>query len=155
MVILRPGLAVVHPAALAVLASAVGYAATYVITKRLTRDDGPLVILFFMNLVQLLIGVVPTVLTWVTPSVQLWPWVLAVGVSGLGSHYCLTQAMRLADASVVAPLDFLRLPIIAVVGYLVYAEPLSLFVLAGAVLVISGNFVNITAERRKQQQRAS
>lgn len=152
MVILRPGLAVVHPAALAVLASAVGYATTYVITKRLTGDDGPLVILFYMNLVQLLIGLVPTALTWVTPSVQLWPWVLVVGVSGLASHYCVTQAMRLADATVVAPLDFLRLPLIAVVGYLLYAEPLSGFVLAGALLVISGNMVNVMAERRKQQQ---
>lgn len=148
MVILRPGLAVVHPAALAVLAAAAGYAATYVVTKRLVRDDGPLVILFYMNLVQFLIGLGPTLATWVTPSVQLWPWVLVVGISGLGSHYCVTRAMILADATVVVTLDFLRLPIIAVVGYLLYAEPLSGFVLAGALLVIAGNMVNVLAERK-------
>ena len=75
-------------------------------------------------------------------------WVLAVGISGLTSHYCIAQAMRLADATVVAPLDFLRLPLIAVVGYLFYDEPLTFFVLAGAVLVVAGNMVNVLAERR-------
>jgi drug/metabolite transporter (DMT)-like permease len=148
MVILRPGVAVVHPASLSVLAAAIGYATTYVITKRLTGEDSPLVILFFMNVVQMAIGLVPTIVTWVTPSIYLWHWVLAVGISGLTSHYCIAQAMRLADATVVAPLDFLRLPLIAVVGYLFYDEPLTFFVLAGAVLVVAGNMVNVLAERR-------
>jgi drug/metabolite transporter (DMT)-like permease len=150
MVILRPGLAVVDPAALAVLVAAIGYAATYVITKHLTGDDSPLVILFYMNVVQMVIGLVPTILTWTVPSPHLWPWVLVVGISGLTSHYCIARAMRLADATVVAPLDFLRLPLIAVVGYLLYDEPLSLYVLAGALLVVAGNMINVLAERYKQ-----
>lgn len=147
MVILRPGMEIVHPASLAVLAAAIGYASAYVITKRLTADDSPFVILFYMNAMQLVIGIAPTLATWVTPSPHLWPWVLAVGASGLLSHYCIARAMALADATVVAPLDFLRLPLIAVLAYLIYAEGLDLFVLAGALLVVGGNMVNLFAGR--------
>lgn len=147
MVILRPGAEIVHPAALAVLAAALGYASAYVITKRLTADDGPFVILFYMNAIQLLIGLVPTAATWVTPSPALWPWVGVVGAAGLLSHYCIARAMALADATVVAPLDFLRLPLIAVIAYLVYDETLDLFVLAGAMLVVAGNMLNLFGGR--------
>lgn len=149
MVILRPGLEIVHPASLVVLLAALGYGSVYVITKHLTRDDAPLTILLYMNLVQLLIGAGPTLTDWVTPSMALWPWVLVVGLSGLASHYCIARAMAHADAMVVAPMDFLRLPLIAVVGYFAYAEDLDLFVFAGALLVVGGNLVNIVGERRR------
>ncbi len=147
MVILRPGAAIVHPAAFAVLAAALGYAAAYVFTKSLSADDRPIVILFWMNVIQLVIGLVPSALTWVTPSPALWPWVAVIGMSGLASHYCIARAMAFADATVVVPLDFLRLPLIAVVGYIVYAEPLDPFVLAGAVLVVGGNMLNLFGDR--------
>ena len=57
--------------------------------------------------------------------------------------------MSLADAIVVAPMDFLRLPLIAVVGIVLYGEPLDSWVLAGGVLVLLGNYTNLMAERRK------
>ncbi len=147
MVILRPGLEIVHPASLVVLLAAVGYGSVYVITKRLTREDSPLVILGWMNLIQLAIGAGPTLADWVTPSPSLWPWALVVGLSGLTSHYCIARAMVHADAMVVAPLDFLRLPLIAVVGFFAYGEPLDAFVFVGALLVVGGNLVNIVGER--------
>ncbi|HZD25596.1 MAG TPA: DMT family transporter [Alphaproteobacteria bacterium] len=148
LVILRPGAAIVHPAAFAVLAAAVGYGSVYVVTKRLTGQDSPFVIVFYMNLVQLMIGVAPTLWHWVTPSAVLLPWVAVVGISGLTSHYCISRAMAHADATVVAPLDFLRLPLIAVVGWLLYAEPLNPFVALGAALVVAGNLVNLFGDRR-------
>lgn len=147
MVILRPGAAIVHPAAFAVLAAALGYASAYVFTKTLSAVDRPIVILFWMNLIQLLIGIVPSAWTWVTPSPALWPWVVVIGLSGLASHYCIARAMAFADATAVVPLDFLRLPLIAVVGYIAYAEPLDPFVFAGAVLVVAGNMLNLFGDR--------
>ncbi|MDX1432414.1 MAG: DMT family transporter, partial [Gammaproteobacteria bacterium] len=118
LLILRPGTEGIHPAALSALGAALGYATTYVVTKNLVATERPLTILFWMNLVQLPLGLVPSIPLWVTPSPALWPWVLAVGVAGLTSHYCLTRALAHADASVVVPLDFLRLPLAAVVAWM-------------------------------------
>jgi drug/metabolite transporter (DMT)-like permease len=148
LVILRPGLEIVHPASFSVLLAALGYGSVYVITRRLAGRDSPLTILFYMNLVQLVIGIGPTLYHWVTPSIELWPWAVLVGIVGLTSHYCIARAIVYADAAVVAPLDFLRLPLIAVVGYLFYQEPFDIFVIAGAALVVGGNVLNIRGERK-------
>ena len=74
---------------------------------------------------------------------------LALGVVGLTSHYCLTQAFRSGDATVVVPLDFLRIPLIALVGWMFYGEALDGFVFAGAGLIICGVLWNLFAESRR------
>jgi drug/metabolite transporter (DMT)-like permease len=74
------------------------------------------------------------------------PAVLAVGVSGLASHYCLTNAFRSGDASVVVPLDFMRIPLIAVVGWWLYGEQLDVLVFVGAGLIIAGILWNLRSE---------
>ncbi len=149
VLILRPGLAAINPAALAVLGGAVGYALSHTLTKRLARFDSPLAILFYMTVVQLPLTLVPAVTQWVTPTVALWPWLVVVGVTALSAHYCMARAFRLADATVVVPMDFLRLPLIAVVGFVLYQEPLRWFVFAGAAVMLAGNFVNIRAEQAR------
>ena len=142
-IILRPGMEIVHPASLAVLLSAIGFATTFVVTKSMTASERPLTILFYMNLVQLPLSTVPALWDWVTPSVHLWPWVAATGLAGLGTHYCIARAFQLADASIAAPIDFVRLPLSVLLGYLLYAEPLDPFVAIGAVAIIAGNVLNI------------
>jgi drug/metabolite transporter (DMT)-like permease len=149
LVILRPGVLPIGIATLAVLSSAVAYALTYVFTKSLIRTDSPLCVLFYMALIQLPLGLVPALANWTVPSVALWPWVAVVGVTALTAHYSFARALAYADAMVVAPLDFLRLPLTALVGFAVYAEPLDWFVLGGAVLMLAGNLVNIRAERKQ------
>src|SRR6266487_4642833 len=74
------------------------------------------------------------------------PAVLGIGISGLASHYCLANAFRAGDATVVVPLDFLRIPLIAVVGWWLYGEPLDAFVFAGAALIIAGILWNLRSE---------
>ncbi len=149
LLILRPGAGVLQPAAFAVLGGALGYAFSYIQTKSLTRTDTPLCILFYMTLMQLPFGLVPSVLNWTTPSAETLPWILLVGITAMSAHFCMAHAFRLADATVVVPMDFLRLPLIAVVGYLFYQESIDLFVLAGAVLMFSGNLLNLRAEYRR------
>lgn len=148
LVILRPGIAEIDPAALAVLAAAVGYASAFASTKALTRSDSALTILFYMNLIQLPLGLVPTLFLWVTPSPALWPWVLVTGVAGFYSHYCLSRALALADASIVTPIDFIRLPLAGVIGYLVYAEAIDVYLGLGAVVIILANALNLRGQRR-------
>ena len=149
LVILRPGIAVIDPAAFVVLGSAMGFGAMFTITRSLAPTERPLTILFYMNLVQLPLSFGLMLPDWVAPPVELLPWILVTGLGGLASHYCFARAFALADAALVAPVDFLRLPVVAVVGYLLYQEPTSLFVWLGAGVIIAGNLLNLRGERRR------
>jgi drug/metabolite transporter (DMT)-like permease len=147
VIILRPGTATMDPAALAVLFGAVSYALAHTLTRRLAQTEHPITILFYMTLIQLPLGLVPSLAAWITPAGMAWLWLLGVAVAALTGHYCLTRALMLADATVVVPMDFMRLPLIAVVGLLFYDEPLDWHVLAGALIILAGNLLNINAER--------
>ena len=150
LVILRPGAEAVQPAALIVLGAALGFAISTVLTKSLTGTETTFGILVWMNLIQLplnLAGSEP-----LFPSklgLADLPAAVGVGVGGLLSHFCLTNAYRHGDAIAVIPLDFLRLPLIALVGAVLYAEPLDPFVFAGAAIIIAGVLQNLWAETRR------
>jgi len=143
LVILRPGIAVVSPAALAVLASAAAYATSHVFTKRLSGTETPLAILFYMTVIQFPLGLVPALPGWVWPSAAMWPWVVVVALTALSAHYCLARAFRLADATVVVPMDFLRLPLIAVIGLMLYGEALQTWVVLGAAIILMAAWINL------------
>jgi drug/metabolite transporter (DMT)-like permease len=70
----------------------------------------------------------------------------AVALSGLASHFCLAQAFRYGDATLVVPLDFMRIPLIALVGWWLYGEQLDAYVFAGAGLIVLGVLWNLRAE---------
>ena len=148
IIILRPGLAVVNPASFAVLGGAFGYALSHTLTRRLAQIDTPLTILFYMTLVQLPLGLVTSIPNWNMPSSEMWPWIFVVGITALSGHYCMARALAIADAIVVVPLDFLRLPLIAGVGALIYQEPIDWLVLVGGAVMFAGNLINIRAENR-------
>jgi drug/metabolite transporter (DMT)-like permease len=147
LVIVRPGFAAFQPAAFLVLAAAFGYAITLTATKRLTATDSAFAIVFLMNLIQLplnLAGSDP--LFWHRlGSAQVVP-LLGLGIAGLTSHYCLSNAFRAGEASVVVPIDFLRIPLIALVGWWLYGEAVDVYVFAGAGLIIAGVIWNLRAE---------
>jgi drug/metabolite transporter (DMT)-like permease len=154
ILILRPGLAVVNPASLAVLGSALAYAFSHTMTRKLAQIDTPLTILFYMTLIQLPLGLVTSIFDWTTPTVAMLPWIMVVGVSALSGHYCMARALALADAIVVVPMDFLRLPLIATIGVAIYGEPLNWLVLAGGSVMFAGNLINIRAEQKRSQRLA-
>ena len=147
-IILRPGLAVVDPAALVMLAGSLAYALTMIATKRLSGSDSPLVVLFWMSLIQMPLGLVPALPAWVWPRLAELPWIAFVGVAGFSAHYCLTRAFRLADATVVVPIDFLRLPLIALVGALAYGEAIDPLVMLGAAVIFAGTYYSLRRESR-------
>src|SRR4029077_6943624 len=93
-------------------------------TKSLTRTDSVLAILFWMNLIQSPLAFLPALPQWSAPTLADAPWVLSLAGCSLFAHYCMTRAFKLADATVVVPIDFMRLPLIAVVGALAYGEAL-------------------------------
>lgn len=150
LVIVQPGTQTFQPAMLIVLGAALGYAASYVATKKLTVTETPFAVVFWMNVMQLPMGLVgsdPAFLMRLDTSVAIPA--LGIGVSGLASHYCLSQALRHADTSVVVPMEFLRIPLLAVIGWLAYQEPLQATVFLGAAIIVSGVLWNLRAESRR------
>lgn len=147
LVILRPGIAGFNPAAILVLLAAFGYAITMITTKQLTMTESTFGIIFWMAVMQFplsLIGSDPAVFFHFEAR-HILP-AIGVGLAGLSSHYCLSNAFRSGDATLVVPLDFMRIPLIAVVGWAFYGEPLDIFVLLGALIIISGVFWNLRSE---------
>ena len=150
LVILRPGVETFRPAALLVLAAALGFSIALVTTKKLTGSATTVTILFWMNLMQLPMALAGSDWSFATrlgPGDL--PALLGIAVSGLLSHYSLTNAFRAGDATVVVSLDFLRIPLIALVGWFFYGEAIDPFVFLGAALIVSGIVWNVRAETRR------
>jgi drug/metabolite transporter (DMT)-like permease len=150
LVILRPGIAAFNPAAFLVLAAAFGYGIVMVTTKKLTATESTFGIIFWMAVIQFPLSLLGSDIT-AYANFGLWqiPPALAVGLAGLTSHYCLSNAFRAGDATLVVPLDFMRIPLIAVVGWAFYGEQLDIFVLLGAGIIVVGVLWNLRAESRR------
>lgn len=125
------------------LAAAAGFAVSVTMVKSLTRTESATRLMFWMLLVQSVIGLVPALVTWRTPDGSQWIWIGVVAVCGTFSHYCMARAMAHAEATVVVPMDFLRLPLTALTGWALYAEALDAATLAGAALILGGNLANL------------
>jgi drug/metabolite transporter (DMT)-like permease len=148
LIILRPGLGGFHPAALVMVLGSAFYALNMILTKRLSATDSPLAVIFWMSVVQLPITSIAAAAQWVTPSFANLPWILAIGCGSFAAHYCMTRSMSLIDATLAVPVDFIRLPLIAVVGALFYAEPFDPMVIAGATVIFAGTYYSLSRERR-------
>ena len=143
VLIVRPGTNEIVPGQLIALAAAVGFAISLTMVKSLTRTDSVVTILFWMLMIQSAIGLVPALAVWQWPSPYAWGWILVIAFLGTYSHYCLTRAMLHADATIVVPMDFLRVPLAALAGWLIYSERLDTFTILGAALILSGNLLNL------------
>ena len=149
LVIVRPGLEGISTGAAIMLVCAVFFGATSVTTKWLTRSDRPVAIIFYMVAIQTLLGAVASAFVWTPVETGDWPWLILLGITGLTAHYALANALSVADASFVMPLDFLRVPLIAATGYLLYAESIEPATLLGAVLIFSGTYYSLRHESRR------
>ncbi len=157
LIVARPSLSTVDPGLLAAALAAIGFASTNIITKILTRDQTITCILFWLTGIQTILGLLCAGIDGdiAIPSVELWPWVLLVGLAGLLAHFCLTKALSVAPATIVMPFDFLRLPVIAIVGMLIYGESLDIYVLIGAVIIFGANYLNIWTEKKRHKSNGS
>ncbi len=157
LIILRPGMESFRPEALAVVLAAVFFGIQITTTKFLTGSNATWTIMFWMNLMQLpmnmaanwSLGHSPLILG--SLSWDIWLPVLGIAITGFLAHYCLTNAFRHGDATLVVPIDFLRVPLIALIGWLFYAETPELPVLLGALVVIGGVVINLVAEARAKK----
>jgi drug/metabolite transporter (DMT)-like permease len=143
IVIVRPATGAINPGQLIALAAAMGFGISIVIVKSLTRTEQTLAIIFWMIVVQGAAGFFPCLYVWQWPSAYVWGWVVVIAFCGTFSHYCIARAMLHADATVVIPMDFLRVPLTATAGWLLYSERLDAFTVLGAVLILTGNLLNL------------
>jgi drug/metabolite transporter (DMT)-like permease len=151
LIILRPGVAAINIGAFAALGAAIGFSLSQTLVKKLTGSEAVLTILAHMFWTQAVLAFLLMVMLWVVagdqfawvwPSQRLYPFIALMGIVGSAGHYCLTQATAAVDATVVAPLDFVRVPLTALMGYVLYGEPLTVFLFIGAVLILVGNLMN-------------
>lgn len=151
LIVARPSPETINIGIMAAAAAAIFFAFTGMFTKRLTRTDSVGCIMFWLTVMQLGFGLLAAGFDGdiALPDMQTAPWLIVIALGGLLAHFCITNALAIAPATVVMPIDFARLPTIAVVGMLLYNEALDVWVFVGAAVIFAANYLNILSETRK------
>lgn len=149
LVVARPDFGHPEIGVLAAAASAIFFATTNLLTKKLTRNEAVIGILFWLTLMQCGLGFGAALMDGqlTLPTLATLPWLALIGLAGVTAHLSLTSALSLAPASQVVPVDFARLPVIAVIGALFYAEPIQPGLLLGAGLICVGIWLTLRPAR--------
>ena len=155
LIIVRPGVGSVDPGHVVVLGAAVCFGISVVLVKSLTRTDSVVSIIFWMLVIQSVLGLVPALYEWRNPPLELWPWILLIAFTGMSSHFCMARALAYADATVISPMDFLRVPLSALIGWLLYHEQIDAFTAGGALLILLGNLLNLQKKATKPAEVAA
>ena len=143
LVIVRPATGEINPGQIIALAAALGFGVSIVLMKSLTRTESTITIIFWMLIIQSAAGFLPALYAWQWPSAYVWMWCVVIAFCGTFSHFCMARAMLYAEATAVVPMDFLRVPLTALAGWLIYNERIDLFTVLGAALILSGNLLNL------------
>lgn len=145
LIVARPGMTPINIGLVCAALCAIGFAFSAIFTRKLTRTQSITCILFYLTAMQAIFGLVCAGIDGdiALPTMATLPWVLLIGLAGLTAHFCLTTALSLAPATVVMPIDFTRLPIIAVVGFILYSEAVDIWVIVGGITIFAANYINI------------
>jgi drug/metabolite transporter (DMT)-like permease len=154
LLVARPGSLSIGPGTIAAALCAIGFAGAMISTKLLARTESTTCILFWLTVMQAVLGLICAGYDGdiAVPSLTTLPGIIVVGLGGLLAHFCITTALQFAPAVIVSPMDFIRLPIMALVGMLFYQETVDSWVVFGALLVFGGNILNIYTEHRAARQ---
>jgi drug/metabolite transporter (DMT)-like permease len=100
-------------------------------------------IIFWMLIIQSVIGAIPAAMVWQTAPATVWAWLVVIAICGTYSHFCMAHALRYADATTVVRLDFLRVPLTALAAWLVFSERFDIYTVIGAAVILGGNLLNL------------
>lgn len=150
LIVTRPFGTEISSGTIAAGLAAIGFALSAIFTRKLTRTQTITCILFWLTVMQAVFGLIGAGYDGdiALPNRTSLPWITLIGFAGLIAHFCLTKALSIAPASVVMPIDFIRLPVIAIVAAQVYSEPLDPLVFLGAAIIFGANYLNITLGQR-------
>ena len=147
IVIVQPNTEGANYASLIVLGAAICYAFSHVATKSLSNSESPLTIIFMMCIIQAPLGLFLFIEGWTMPLGIQWLWLIIIGLTALSAHYCMTKAMQYAEVTFVVTMDMFRLPLISIIGVLLYSENFSVALVIGIMLIMAGNSLNIYSKK--------
>lgn len=136
--------------ALVMLASSPVFAASFLLTKTLTRYEKPTVIVLWQAISVTVLSVPLGLIHWMTPTLWQWLGFVFAGVLGSFGHYCLARGFRIADISATQSLRFLDLIWASMLGWLVFSDVPSQTTLLGAFLILAAT---VWIARREQRRR--
>ncbi len=146
LLIIRPGFAEVDLAMVLVLVSAALYASANMVVKTLSGRERPGIIVFYLHLVTLPLALVGAIPYWIWPTWEDAPWIAVLAFSASAAHFCFTKSMSTSDVSIVMPFDYLRLPLIALVGYFAYDQRASMWTWVGAAIIAGASLYILKRE---------
>ena len=151
LIVARPSPETINAGVIAAALAAIAFAGSAVFTRRLMRSVSATCVLFWLTTMQAVLGLVCAGFDGdiAVPAAASWHWVALIAVAGVVAHFCLTTALGLAPAAVVMPIDFTRLPVIAVVGALIYGEALDPMVFLGGFVIFAANYLNLRHETKR------
>ncbi|MDX1540787.1 MAG: DMT family transporter [Geminicoccaceae bacterium] len=142
LVIIRPGSEALDPVALLALVTALVWGTGTVMVKVMSRTESAGAIVTWVTLLLTPLSLIPALFVWITPTAEQLIWCALLGVAGSIGHLCLTRALKVADATVVVPFDYLRLPVVAVIAFVVFGEQPDLWTwIGGAIVAGSGIYI--------------
>ncbi|MDB5485127.1 MAG: protein of unknown function transrane [Tardiphaga sp.] len=146
-IIVKPGTAAFHPAAILPILSALGWACTLVLTRKMSGADSVITTMSYTALVGFLMlsAIVP--LYWVTPTWQQVAIGAAIGLASTTGHWIVVLAFRYADASVLAPFSYSQLVWVTILGFLMFGEIPDIWTAVGAAVIIASGLYTAHRER--------
>ena len=154
LVILRPGLQAFDIGALLVLVSSLLWAMALIDIKVLGRTESTLTITVYVTVLLIPMTLAPAVLVWETPGLDMWGWLIFIGVIGTLGQLVVTEAVKLADMTVLMPFDFLKLVWAAFLGMIFFAEVPDALTWVGAAIVFASSFYIVWREAKLRRQKA-
>lgn len=155
LIILRPGFSEIGLGQMLVLNSTIFWAVALLLIKTIGRHDSSVTIITYMSLLQLPLSLIPALFVWTWPSPDLWFWLLAIGLLGGSAQWLMTESLRVAETSVVMPIDFCKLPWTALLAYLAFAEIPDIFTWIGGAVIFCCAFYIALRERKVQKDKGS
>jgi drug/metabolite transporter (DMT)-like permease len=149
LIILRPDQITPGIGPFVVLLAAFFYSVSYITTKQLSDTESANSVVFYMSLFIVIFSAIPALFVWQTPDLADAPLIIGLGTTGYTTHYCVTRAIASADASFIVPFDFLRLPMSAAAGIVLFAEPVRGTTLIGAAVIFGAAYFNTWREERR------
>ena len=152
LVILRPGLTEISFGSILVVGSGISIAISKLMAKSLTRTDTPATIVFFMSLVVTFISFFPALVFWKWPPIELWGWLLLLGIGGSSAHIIQTHSYKIGEMTVVEPMSYFRLIWAAMFGFLLFGEVPGIWTWVGTVIIVTGALLLTRDETQKKGQ---
>lgn len=140
LIILRPGLIEISTPAMATLFAAAAFSAALIGTKKLTATESPNAMVFYLYTLMIPLAAIPAFLDWTSPAWADAPLLLALGVCTIGAQQCQTRAFRAAQASLVVIVNYVQLPLIAVLAWIFFGQSTDVWTWVGGAVICASTY---------------